>query len=110
MPIYEYVCNDCNNPLEVRQKFFDDPLTDCPECGASSLERLVSNSSFALKGSGWYADGYSEKKGADKPAEAKDGTKKDEGKKDEGKKKDSTESKPKEKANEKAKPDLKKAS
>ena len=62
MPIYEYACSACGHELEVRQKFSDDPLTHCPKCDAEELQRLVSNSSFALKGSGWYADGYGPKK------------------------------------------------
>ncbi len=62
MPIYEYKCNECGEALEARQKFSDDPLVDCPNCGAPALERLVSASSFSLKGSGWYADGYGAKK------------------------------------------------
>lgn len=58
MPIYEYVCDSCGHQLEARQRLSDDPLTDCPSCHQSRLERLVSNTSFSLKGGGWYADGY----------------------------------------------------
>ncbi len=58
MPIYEYACSSCGHEMEARQQFSDDPLTLCPECNKENLERMVSNSSFALKGSGWYADGY----------------------------------------------------
>jgi len=36
----------------------EDPLTTCPRCETDALERLVSRTSFALKGGGWYADGY----------------------------------------------------
>lgn len=78
MPIYEYVCNDCGHQLEARQKLSDAALTDCPSCRHASLERLVSASSFALKGSGWYADGYGEAKKPPKTAatsESKKGTK-----------------------------------
>ena len=67
MPIYEYACKACGAALEIRQKFSDAALTDCPACGAPALERLVSASSFSLKGSGWYADGYT---GERKKAEA----------------------------------------
>ena len=52
----------------------DAPLTTCPSCGQEQLERLVSRSSFALKGSGWYADGYGDKKST---AESKDKTSSD---------------------------------
>lgn len=58
MPLYEYRCAACGHDLEAIQKFSDAPLTDCPACGAPKLEKLLSQSSFALKGGGWYADGY----------------------------------------------------
>lgn len=69
MPIYEYACEKCGHQLEARQGFSDAPLTKCPSCGAESLARILSQSSFALKGAGWYADGYGVKKDAAKPAE-----------------------------------------
>jgi putative FmdB family regulatory protein len=58
MPIYEYACQACGYELEANQRFSEAPLTKCPSCSQDKLERLVSRSSFALKGSGWYADGY----------------------------------------------------
>lgn len=58
MPMYEYACGECGTHLEVRQRISEDPLTTCPRCETDTLERLVSMSSFALKGGGWYADGY----------------------------------------------------
>jgi putative FmdB family regulatory protein len=58
MPIYEYGCDVCNKRIEVMQKFSDSPLERCEFCGGH-LRKLVSNTSFVLKGSGWYADGYS---------------------------------------------------
>jgi putative FmdB family regulatory protein len=58
MPIYEYACQACGHELEANQRFSEAPLTKCPSCSQDKLERLVSRSSFALKGSGWYADGY----------------------------------------------------
>jgi putative FmdB family regulatory protein len=54
MPIYEYKCTECEHRLEKLQKMSDDPLKDCPECGKPSLSKLVSASSFKLKGTGWY--------------------------------------------------------
>lgn len=65
MPLYEYACEKCGHHLEARQKMSDEPLKLCPSCGAEALQRLVSRSSFALKGSGWYADGYGAKSGGD---------------------------------------------
>lgn len=59
MPIYEYRCQKCGHELEVMQKISDPAPDPCPKCGAAqSLERLVSRSSFQLKGGGWYSDLY----------------------------------------------------
>lgn len=80
MPIYEYACKACEKGFEIRQKIADAPLIDCPSCGAPELERLVSASSFALKGGGWYADGYGEQKKSKESSgtDAKDSTGKSE--------------------------------
>jgi len=61
MPIYEYKCEECGNQLEQIQKFSDPPLQECPKC-KGSLIKLLSSSSFHLKGSGWYSTGYSKNK------------------------------------------------
>lgn len=58
MPIYEYRCNSCNHQFELRQKFSDPPASECPQCG-SAVDKLISSASFALKGGGWYDQGYS---------------------------------------------------
>ena len=58
MPIYEYECTSCRTVLEVFQRMTEDPLTTCPEC-SGPVKKLMSMSSFQLKGGGWYADGYS---------------------------------------------------
>ncbi|MEA2101771.1 MAG: zinc ribbon domain-containing protein [Thermodesulfobacteriota bacterium] len=60
MPIYEYKCQKCNYEFEQLQKFSDSPLTQCPRCNGE-LKKLVSHSSFHLKGSGWYLTDYSKK-------------------------------------------------
>ncbi len=60
MPIYEYECAQCGRIEEAIQKFSDRPLTKCGHC-SGKLHRLISHSSFHLKGSGWYADGYADK-------------------------------------------------
>lgn len=54
MPIYEYVCQSCGEPLEKLQKMADAPLTDCPSCGQAALKRKVSAARFRLSGGGWY--------------------------------------------------------
>lgn len=62
MPIYEYRCRNCSHELEIMQKMSDQPLTHCPECGQNSLDKLISRSSFRLKGGGWYESGYANQK------------------------------------------------
>lgn len=54
MPIYEYRCQSCGHELEKLQRMSDAELTDCPECGKSTLKKLVSAAAFRLKGAGWY--------------------------------------------------------
>lgn len=67
MPLYEYKCEECGNVLEVIQRFSDDPMDKCPKCGGA-MSKLISNTSFVLKGGGWYADGYAGKKADAAPA------------------------------------------
>lgn len=73
MPIYEYVCLKCKKEQEIMQKFSDNPLSTCPECGGE-LKKLISSTSFVLKGTGWYATDYGskKKKKSDKKSEKKD--------------------------------------
>jgi len=60
MPIYEYECLQCGQIEEALQKFSDRSLTKCRHC-SGKLQRLVSRSSFHLKGTGWYATDYANK-------------------------------------------------
>lgn len=60
MPIYEYRCQGCEDEFEAIQKMSDRPLRKCKKCGGK-LEKLLSRTSFVLRGGGWYADGYGEK-------------------------------------------------
>lgn len=59
MPLYEYDCKACGKPMELIRKFSEADEKTCPECGEQALERRTSQTAFQLKGSGWYADGYS---------------------------------------------------
>jgi putative FmdB family regulatory protein len=61
MPIYEYQCQKCGHHLEKRQSINDKPLTRCPIC-KGKLEKQWSQTSFQLKGSGWYVTDYAGKK------------------------------------------------
>ena len=65
MPLYEYECSACHKRTEKIQKFSDPEITTCPHC-AGELKRVLSAPAFAMKGGGWYADGY----GSVKPAAA----------------------------------------
>ena len=65
MPIYEYQCSKCGETFEAIQKFSDKPLTKCKFCDGK-VERLISNSSFQLKGSGWYLTDYARKSDSSK--------------------------------------------
>lgn len=60
MPIYEYECTKCGNIEEAVQKMSDAPLTACRQC-SGKLHKLISQSSFHLKGSGWYVTDYANK-------------------------------------------------
>ncbi len=60
MPIYEYRCSHCGAQIEVMQKVSDPAPSPCEKCQtANSFERLISHTSFQLKGGGWYSDLYS---------------------------------------------------
>ncbi len=93
MPIYEYECLKCGEIREAQQKFSDKPLSTCPRCGGT-LKKIISNTSFILKGTGWYKTDY-----ASKPAES--------GKKSEAKKDSGTEPKTETKADAQTKADTK---
>lgn len=60
MPIYEYECSKCGQIEEVIQKFSDRPLTRCAHC-SGKLHKLISQSTFHLKGTGWYVTDYANK-------------------------------------------------
>lgn len=72
MPTYEYVCKACNHEFEKEQRISDAPLKTCPRCKAKQVKRLISRTSFHLKGGGWYSDLYSSsKKGSKKDGDSK---------------------------------------
>jgi len=59
MPIYEYQCLKCG-VIEVTQRITEKPLAKCPTC-KSKIKKLISNTSFQLKGTGWYITDYARK-------------------------------------------------
>ncbi|GAB6162798.1 hypothetical protein JCM12298_19580 [Desulfothermus naphthae] len=71
MPIYEYECTSCGHRFEQWQKDFKERDVVCTVCGAKA-KRLISNTSFILKGSGWYVTDYARPKTSSK-GNGKDG-------------------------------------
>ena len=69
MPTYEYACGKCGHEFEREQRITEDPVKTCPECRGRKVRRLISSTSFVLKGSGWYSDLYSSQK-PDKKSDA----------------------------------------
>ncbi len=74
MPVYDYQCKGCGHEFSREQRITENPLKKCPECGAMKCRRLISQTAFVLKGSGWYNDLYSSNKPAEKDATQKDGS------------------------------------
>ncbi len=58
MPVYEYECKSCGGRFEVTLKFSDPPLGACALCKSAEIRKILSPTSFVLKGSGWYATDY----------------------------------------------------
>ena len=53
MPIYAYKCRTCEHQFEARQRFSDNPLTECPVCNGD-IRRVISPVGIVFKGSGFY--------------------------------------------------------
>ena len=70
MPIYEYHCPECDNLFEEWcQRVDDQKSKPCPKCGKTA-QRIMSQTSFALKGDGWYVTEYGSKKGINESSES----------------------------------------
>lgn len=69
MPIYEFECQKCYQVTELRLKISDPQPGECPTC-SGPLEKLISPSSFVLKGGGWYVTDF-RNKAKEKTSEAK---------------------------------------
>jgi putative FmdB family regulatory protein len=57
MPIYEYKCPKCGVTVELFKNINDDTLPICDDCGVE-MNKLISNTTFILRGSGWYKTDY----------------------------------------------------
>lgn len=58
MPIYEYQCHSCKSVFEVMQKISDPSPSHCESCGKGPVEKIMSMTSFSLKGTGWYVTDF----------------------------------------------------
>jgi putative FmdB family regulatory protein len=58
MPIYEYQCAKCGYLFEKLQKMSDPAISTCPQCQAEQVKKLISHTSFQLKGTGWYVTDF----------------------------------------------------
>ena len=72
MPIYEYICTECEHAHEALQKLSDEPLTDCPACAKPGLKKKISAAGFRLSGSGWYETDFKSDKQRNLADKAKD--------------------------------------
>jgi putative FmdB family regulatory protein len=90
MPLYTYHCSNCGVQFDQQQKFTDDSLLKCPECGKKTLQKVYSPVGVVFKGSGFYATDHRSPSGMtnteEKPKSESETTKKTEEKKSEEKK------------------------
>ena len=77
MPIYEYDCVKCGT-FEVTQRITEKALSKCPTC-KGRVKKLISNTSFQLKGTGWYITDYA-RKGQNGEAKSQESGKSSDGK------------------------------
>jgi len=75
MPLYEYKCESCEIVNEIQHRLSEPSPEKCPSCDGGPLRKLISQTAFVLKGSGWYADGYSGKTPASSKNNKQDGEK-----------------------------------
>ena len=65
MPVYPYECIECQHRFEIlaslKEAYSENFCPSCPKCGSEINRRLISRTSFSLKGGGWYKDGYNSK-------------------------------------------------
>lgn len=58
MPTYEYRCRECGTDFEKFQRMSDEPVAECPKCGARAERRLSAGAGLLFKGSGFYITDY----------------------------------------------------
>lgn len=79
MPIYEYECQKCGHQTEAMQKFSDPPIAECKMCHGK-MRKLISQSAFHLKGTGWYVTDYASKSRSGPASESSSKSEQDQGK------------------------------
>lgn len=94
MPLYEYQCKKCKHKFEKIQKFSDQPVKKCPECGGP-LEKLLHAPAVQFKGTGWYVTDYGGKDKSDTAKPEGSPEKKETAAKEDGAKGKDKETKPK---------------
>lgn len=55
MPIYVYHCSNCDYQFDQYQRFTDESLTICPDCGRPDLHKVYQPVGIVFKGKGFYA-------------------------------------------------------
>jgi putative FmdB family regulatory protein len=73
VPTYQYQCTECGEGLEAVQKFTDDALTECPNCGGR-LKKVFSAVGIVFKGSGFYRNDSRGSSSSSAPASSKSST------------------------------------
>lgn len=61
MPTYTYKCTNekCDEMVDIFHKITESlPSMTCSNCGNTEFKQIISGSSFILRGSGWFKDGY----------------------------------------------------
>jgi putative FmdB family regulatory protein len=71
MPVYTYRCESCGVRFDRTQKFTDQPLTRCPECGKKTLHKVYTPVGIVFKGSGFYSTDHRSPSGAPSPKSTK---------------------------------------
>lgn len=71
MPVYTYRCENCGVQFDQTQKFTDEILTKCPECGKKTLQKVYTPVGIVFKGSGFYATDHRSPSGASRFASDK---------------------------------------
>ena len=75
MPIYEFICENCNYKEDLIRKISEPTIISCPECNGQNFIKQVSAPNFKLKGQGWYETDFKNKNDA-KDSKKNDATKK----------------------------------